>query len=38
MAHVIEDLGASGWRPPAGMTMTMPPASPHRDFSIPDPS
>ena len=36
MAHVIEDLGASGWRPPAGMKMAMPPTSPNRDFSIPD--
>ena len=33
MAHVMEDLGASGWRPPAGMQP--PPAQPDRDFSRP---
>lgn len=36
MIHVFEDLKASGWRPPEGSTMTAPPASPNRDFSIPD--
>ncbi len=36
MAHVIEDLKASGWRPPKGSTMHAPPASPNRDFSVPD--
>ena len=36
MTHVIEDLGVSGWRPPEGMSMAMPPAAPNRDFSIPD--
>ena len=28
MAHVLEDLGASGWRPGAGFTA--PPANPDR--------
>ncbi|MEZ5372617.1 MAG: hypothetical protein R2704_07750 [Microthrixaceae bacterium] len=36
MTHVIEALGESGWRPPEGMRMTMPPPSPNRDFSIPE--
>ncbi len=36
MTHVVEDLKASGWRPPAGSAMTAPPASPNRDFTIPD--
>jgi SnoaL-like domain len=34
MAHVLEDLEASGWRPLDGFNM--PPAQPDRDFSIPD--
>jgi hypothetical protein len=33
MAHVMEDIVASGWRP-AG-TMHIPPAQPNRDFSRP---
>lgn len=33
MAHVIEDMKASGWRPPAGFTP--PPASPDRDITRP---
>lgn len=33
MAHVMEDLAASGWQPPAGMKF--PPAQPDRDFSMP---
>ena len=35
MAHVIEDLQASGWRPPDGKSMHLPPANPNRDFSRP---
>lgn len=33
MAHVLEDLKASGWRPRPGFNP--PPAAPDRDFSIP---
>jgi ketosteroid isomerase-like protein len=33
MAHVVEDLATSGWRPPAGFVM--PPTRPERDFSRP---
>lgn len=33
MQHVVEDLVASGFRPPAGMQL--PPAHPDRDFTIP---
>ncbi len=33
MAHVLEDLAASGWRPGSGFTP--PPASPDRDASRP---
>jgi limonene-1,2-epoxide hydrolase len=33
MAHVIEDLGAAGWRPGPGFQA--PPAQPNRDFSEP---
>lgn len=33
MAHVMEDLAASGWRPPPGFAF--PPAEPVRDFSRP---
>jgi hypothetical protein len=33
MAHVLEDLAASGWRPQAGFNA--PPADPNRDFSRP---
>lgn len=33
MAHVMEDLVAIGWQPPAGMKL--PPGTPNRDFSIP---
>ncbi|HEY5154899.1 MAG TPA: nuclear transport factor 2 family protein [Acidimicrobiales bacterium] len=33
MAHVLEDLAASGWRPGAGFQA--PPAQPNRDFSRP---
>lgn len=33
MAHVMEDLAASGWRPPEGFAF--PPAEPDRDFSRP---
>jgi hypothetical protein len=33
MAHVLEDLGASGWRPGAGFTS--PPSSPDRDTTRP---
>jgi ketosteroid isomerase-like protein len=33
MAHVLEDLAASGWRPGAGFTA--PPDEPNRDFSRP---
>lgn len=38
MAHVVEDLTASGWRPPDGVRMAMPPASPDRNFSVPGPT
>jgi hypothetical protein len=31
MAHVLEDIAASGWRPTG--PMTLPPADPDRDFS-----
>lgn len=34
MAHVLEDLSASGWRPRAGFNA--PPAAPNRDFTRPD--
>ncbi len=34
MAHVLEDLASSGWRPQAGFNA--PPAQPNRDFSVPD--
>ena len=34
MSHVIEDLGASGWRPGPGFSA--PPAQPDRDISIPE--
>ncbi len=33
MTHVLEDMAASGWRPTG--KMTLPPANPNRDFSIP---
>ena len=33
MAHVLEDLAASGWTPPSGFNL--PPKSPIRDFSAP---
>ena len=33
MAHVLEDLEATGWRPLDGFNM--PPATPNRDFSVP---
>ena len=33
MSHVLEDLGASGWRPGAGFVS--PPANPNRDVSRP---
>ncbi len=33
MAHVLEDLQASGWRPGPGFVP--PPATPNRDFSVP---
>lgn len=33
MAHVLEDIAASGWRPNG--QMTFPPESPNRDFSYP---
>lgn len=32
MAHVLEDIAASGWQPRGG-TMHLPPAKPNRDFS-----
>jgi len=35
MAHVMEGIKASGWRPPAGATAHIPPKQPNRDFSIP---
>jgi hypothetical protein len=35
MAHVLEDMTASGWRPPEGIRWHIPPAQPNRDFSIP---
>ena len=35
MTHVMEDLRASGWKPPEGVQMSAPPAEPNRDFSIP---
>jgi ketosteroid isomerase-like protein len=35
MTHVLEDLAASGWRPPEGIRWHLPPESPNRDFSIP---
>ncbi len=34
MAHVLEDIEASGWQPPDG-TMNVPPAHPDRNFDIP---
>ena len=34
MAHVLEDMAASGWRPKGAMNL--PPADPNRDFSRPD--
>lgn len=33
MAHVLEDLGASGWRPGPGFNA--PPAEPDRDITVP---
>jgi len=36
MAHVIEDIVASGWQPPDGAPFPMPPADPNRDFTIPE--
>jgi ketosteroid isomerase-like protein len=36
MAHVMEDLRRSGWRPPEGVAMHAPPEQPERDFSIPE--
>jgi hypothetical protein len=33
MAHVLEDLASSGWRPQTGFNA--PPAQPDRDFSVP---
>ena len=33
MAHVLEDLAASGWRPQAGFNA--PPGNPNRDFTRP---
>lgn len=35
MAHVMEGIAASGWRPPEGATAHIPPRHPNRDFSIP---
>jgi ketosteroid isomerase-like protein len=35
MAHVLEDMAASGWRPPEGIRWHLPPEQPNRDFSIP---
>jgi ketosteroid isomerase-like protein len=35
MRHVLEDLAASGWRPPEGTAWHLPPEHPDRDFSIP---
>jgi ketosteroid isomerase-like protein len=35
MAHVLEDMAASGWRPSEGTRMHMPPEHPNRDFSVP---
>ena len=35
MAHVMEGIAASGWRPPEGATAHIPPRHPDRDFSIP---
>ena len=37
MTHVMEALGESRWHPPEGMTLPMPPESPNRDFSVPQP-
>jgi ketosteroid isomerase-like protein len=36
MAHVVEDMQRSGWRPPPGVRMHLPPESPDRDFSVPE--
>ena len=36
MAHVMEGIVASGWRPPAGGAAHVPPKTVNRDFSIPD--
>jgi len=35
MAHVLEDIVSSGWRPPKGSRAHIPPAEPVRDFSVP---
>jgi hypothetical protein len=35
MRHVFEDMAASGWRPPEGVRLHLPPEQPNRDFSIP---
>jgi len=35
MAHVIEDIISSGWRPPEGGSIPTSPEHPNRDFSIP---
>jgi hypothetical protein len=35
MAHVLEDMTNSGWRPPEGLRWHLPPEQPNRDFSIP---
>lgn len=35
MAHVMEGIAASGWRPPAGGTAHIPPKHVDRDFSVP---
>lgn len=35
MAHVMEGIVASGWRPPKGSTNHIPPEDVNRDFTIP---
>ena len=34
MAHVLEDIEASGWQPRDG-AMNLPPAHPDRNFDVP---
>jgi hypothetical protein len=34
MAHVLEDIEASGWQPSGG-SMNLPPAHPDRNFDVP---